>query len=104
MQFTDSHTHLYLKEFTSDRDLLIKEAIEKGVSRFFLPNIDSSSIEDMIALEKKYPGNCFAMMGLHPCSVKENWKEELSIVEKKLAERKFAAVGEIGIDLYWDTT
>ena len=104
MQLTDSHTHLYLEDFTSDRDLLIKEAIEKGVSRFFLPNIDSSSIESMTAFEKQYPENCFAMMGLHPCSVKANWKKELDLVKKKLLERKFAAVGEIGIDLYWDIT
>jgi len=104
MQFTDTHTHLYLQEFTSDGDLLIQEAIEKGINRFFLPNIDSSSIEAMIALEIKYPENCFAMMGLHPCSVKENWKEELALVEKNLSQRKFVAVGEIGIDLYWDKT
>ncbi len=104
MIFTDTHIHLYAEEFTSDRDLLIREAISQGVQRFFLPNIDSTSIEGLFDLEKKYPENCFAMMGLHPCSVKENWKEELAMVEKKLSERKFAGVGEIGIDLYWDKT
>ena len=102
MQLTDTHTHLYLEGFLSDRDLLIREAIEKNVNRFFLPNIDRTSIDAMIDLEKKYPENCFAMMGLHPCSVKENWKDEMALVEKYLSERKFTAVGEIGIDLYWD--
>jgi TatD DNase family protein len=104
MILTDTHIHLYADEFTSDSDLLIREAMDKGVQRFFLPNIDSTSLEAMLALEEKYPENCFAMMGLHPCSVKENWKEEITLVEKKLAERKFAAIGEIGIDLYWDKT
>lgn len=104
MIFTDTHTHLYAEEFTSDRDLLIREAMDNGVQRFFLPNIDSAFVDSMLELEKKYPQHCFPMMGLHPCSVKENWKEELSLVEKYLGERKFAAVGEIGIDLYWDKT
>lgn len=101
---TDTHTHLYLGEFDPDRDALISEAKVAGVERFFLPNIDSSSFEMMLTLEKKYPANCFAMMGLHPTSVKENWKQELEAVEKKLGERKYSGVGEIGIDLYWDKT
>jgi TatD DNase family protein len=104
MVFTDTHIHLYADEYTSDRDLLIKEAIEKGIQRFFLPNIDSTSITGLLELEKKYPENCFPMMGLHPTSVKENWKEELAIVEKQFSERKYFGVGEIGIDLYWDKT
>jgi len=104
MILTDTHTHLYAEEFTSDRDLLIREAIESGIQRFFLPNIDSTSLREMFSVEEKFPTNCFAMMGLHPCSVKENWKEELALVEKHLSERKFAGVGEIGIDLYWDKT
>ena len=104
MVLTDTHTHLYLGEFDPDRDALIAEAKEANVERFFLPNIDSGSMDAMLALEKKYPQNCFAMMGLHPCSVKENWKKELDLVEKKLAERRYSAVGEIGIDLYWDKT
>src|SRR5689334_22083718 len=102
MVFTDTHIHLYADDFTSDRDLLIKEAIDKGVQRFFLPNIDSTSVDVLLDLEKKYPANCFPMMGLHPTSIKENWKEELAIVEKQLSERKYFGVGEIGIDLYWD--
>lgn len=104
MILTDTHTHLYVSEFDSDRDALIAEAKAVGIERFFLPNIDSSSVDAMLNLEKKYTDNCFAMMGLHPTSVKENWKEELERVEKKLSERKYAAVGEIGIDLYWDKT
>ncbi len=104
MILTDTHIHLYAQEFNTDRDLLISDAMAKGVQRFFLPNIDSTSMEAMLLLEKKYPENCFAMMGLHPCSVKENWQEELTLVEKHFAERKFTGVGEIGMDLFWDKT
>src|SRR5690349_17943186 len=104
MVITDTHTHLYLEDFASDRDLLIREAMSKGVQRFFLPNIDSTSVDALHTLSEKYPVNCFPMMGLHPCSVKENWKEEMALVEKLLAEKKYAAVGEIGMDLYWDKT
>jgi TatD DNase family protein len=104
MIITDTHTHLYAGEFSTDRDLLIREAINKGVQRFFLPNIDSEFVGAMLEVEKKFPENCFAMMGLHPCSVKANWKSEMELVEKYLSERKFAAIGEIGIDLYWDKT
>jgi len=104
MIVTDTHIHLYAEEFSSDRDLLIREAMEQGVQRFFLPNIDSTSTDALIDLERKYPENCFAMMGLHPCSVKENYREEMAMVEKLLSERTFSAIGEIGIDLYWDKT
>ena len=104
MILTDTHTHLYLTEFDSDRDTLIAEAKASGIERFFLPNIDSSSKNAMHSLETKFPDNCFAMMGLHPTSVKENWKKELEAVEQNLSERKYAGVGEIGIDLYWDKT
>lgn len=102
--FTDTHTHLYAEEFAADRDNLLQEAIHQGLSRFFLPNIDSASIEPMLELERNYPGTCFPMMGLHPCSVKENWESEMALVEEWLGKRKFAAVGEMGIDLYWDKT
>src|SRR5688572_14121065 len=104
MILTDTHTHLYLPEFDSDRDTLIAEAKASGIERFFLPNIDSSSKNAMHSLETKFPDNCFAMMGLHPTSVKENWKKELEAVEQNLNERKYVGVGEIGIDLYWDKT
>ncbi len=104
MILTDTHTHLYLSEFDSDRDVLMAEAKASGIERFFLPNIDSSSVNVILSLENQFPDNCFAMMGLHPTSVKENWKEELDAVEKQLSERKYSGVGEIGIDLYWDKT
>ena len=102
MILTDTHTHLYSSQFDEDRSEIIQNAINKGVSRLFLPNIDSNSIDGMLALENEFPNNCFAMMGLHPCSVKEDYKEELVIVEKHLNKRDFCAIGEIGIDLYWD--
>jgi len=104
MHLIDTHTHLYLKQFEADRAEVFQRAISNGVKEFYLPNIDSSSIEDMLALEANYPDNCYAMMGLHPCSVKENVEEELQIVEQWLKKRSFCAIGEIGIDLHWDTT
>jgi len=102
--FIDTHTHLYSEEFDADRNEIIKNAISKGITKLYLPNVDSSSIDDMLQLEKEFPENCFAMMGLHPCSVKENYLEELAIIEDWLTKRKFVAIGEIGIDLYWDKT
>ncbi len=102
--FIDTHTHVYAEEFKDDRKEMIQKAISVGVDKFYLPNIDSSSIEGMLQLEKDFPGVCIPMMGLHPCSVNESVEEELKIVEEWLAKRKFSAVGEIGIDLYWDKT
>ena len=104
MTITDTHTHLYSSEFDQDRIETINRAIKNGVSRFFIPAIDSSSIQKMYDLEQLFPENIFLMMGLHPCYVKENYLDELAIVEKELASRKFYAIGEIGIDLYWDKT
>jgi TatD DNase family protein len=104
MILTDTHTHLYSKEFDTDRDVLISKAIDAGISRLFMPNVDSESIAGMFQVEKQFPGNCFAMMGLHPCSVNANYQHELQIIEYWLNKRKFVAIGEIGIDLYWDTT
>lgn len=101
---TDTHTHLYAEEFNADRTVLIQKAINNGVKRFYLPNIDSTSIEAMHLLEKEFPENCFAMMGLHPCSVNASVETELAIVKNWLSKRKYAAIGEIGIDLYWDKT
>lgn len=100
----DTHTHLYAEEFNADRKSLIEKAIANGITEFYLPNIDSGSIAPMLALEQEMPENCFAMMGLHPCSVNAGWKTELETVKKWLETRKFVAVGEIGIDLYWDKT
>jgi TatD DNase family protein len=105
MILTDTHTHLYSEEFQNDRNEIIQKAIESGVSRFFVPSIDSTYTQMMYAIEKQFPENIFLMMGLHPCYVKpENYIEELAHVEQELATRKFQAVGEIGIDLYWDKT
>lgn len=102
--YTDSHTHLYLDAFEGDRDQMIHRALEAGVSRMFLPNIDSSSIDPLYSLVEKYPSHCFPMMGLHPTSVKENFRDELKIIESCLDQRQVIAIGETGIDLYWDTT
>ena len=102
MKLIDTHTHLYVEAFDEDRDQVIEKAIAVGVERFYLPAIDSTYTARMLDLEKKYPDQIRLMMGLHPTHVKENYKEELLHVEQFLAKRNFAAVGEIGIDLYWD--
>ncbi|NCU06293.1 MAG: TatD family hydrolase [Chitinophagaceae bacterium] len=104
MQIIDTHTHLYLEEFQADIDEVLTRARAEGVTRFYLPNVDSSSIPDLLKLEEQYPGECVAMMGLHPCYVKENAADELKLVEEWLKKRPFAAVGEIGLDYYWDKT
>ena len=104
MTITDTHTHLYSTEFDEDRDEMIQRAINAGVSRFFIPAIDSAYTQSMYDLENAYPNNIFLMMGLHPTHVKDNYLEELHHVEEELAKRKFFAMGEIGIDLYWDKT
>ncbi|WP_092848799.1 TatD family hydrolase [Algibacter pectinivorans] len=102
MIITDTHTHLYSEAFDEDRDDMIKRAIAQGVSRFFIPAIDSTYTKAMLQLKQDYPNHVYLMMGLHPTHVKDNYKEELKHVEEMLASRKFYAVGEIGIDLYWD--
>lgn len=99
---TDTHTHLYSEAFKDDRNEIINRAIEKGIQRFFIPAIDSSYTKVMYDLEKEFPSSVFLMMGLHPTSVKENYEDELRHVEEQFQKRKFFAVGEIGIDLYWD--
>ena len=104
MTIIDTHAHLYAEEFIADVDLVIERAQKKGVSKIYLPAIDSSETESMLALEQKFPGVCIAMMGLHPCYVKENFKEELAHVRSWLDKRDFVAVGEIGLDFYWDKT
>ena len=104
MPLVDTHCHLYSEEFEVDQAAVVQRAIAAGVERFYLPGIDSTSIPAMLELEQKFPGKCFAMMGLHPCYVKENYQQELIIVKDWLAKRKFAAVGEIGLDYYWDKT
>ncbi len=104
MILTDTHTHLYSKDFDPDRTLLIQKAIDNGITRFFMPNVDDESIPLMFQVEKQFPDNCFAMMGLHPCSVNSTYQKELKVVKHWLGKRKFVAIGEIGIDLYWDKT
>ncbi len=104
MIITDTHTHLYSEAFDEDRAEMINRAIDANVKRFFIPAIDSTYTDSMLQLEKAFPDNVFLMMGLHPTHVKENYKEELAHVEGQLASRSFYAIGEIGIDLYWDKT
>ena len=100
--YVDSHTHLYLDAFDADREGMIQRALDAKVHRMLLPNIDSSSMDDMFRLADKFPENCYPMMGLHPGSVKENYLEELSRVESVLSGKGIIAIGETGIDLYWD--
>ncbi len=99
---TDTHTHLYSEQFDDDQNEMIQRALDKNISRFFIPAIDSSYTERMLQLEANYPDNVFLMMGLHPTSVKENYLEELAHVKEWIDKRDFYAIGEIGIDLYWD--
>ena len=98
----DTHCHLYLDEFRNDLETVIARAEAEGVSKFYLPAIDSSETDHLFETEKRFKGKCFPMMGLHPCSVKENYEVELRLVERWLNQRAFAAVGEIGLDYYWD--
>ena len=100
----DTHTHLYSSQFDQDREDVIQQCIKNGVDKFLLPNIDKSSIQGMLALQNKFPLNCFAMMGLHPCSVDLNWEQELEEINTLLQQERIIAIGEIGIDLYWDKT
>ena len=104
MIITDTHTHLYSESFDEDRTEMIQRAIDANVKRFFIPAIDSAYTDAMFQLEKDFPDHIFLMMGLHPTHVKENYLDELKHVEEQLASRKFYAIGEIGIDLYWDTS
>jgi TatD DNase family protein len=100
----DTHTHLYAEEFNPDRTALVTKAIANGIKQFYLPNIDSVSIQPMFDLESQFPEHCFPMMGLHPCHVNANYQNELKLVEEWLKKRPFIGIGEIGMDLYWDKT
>ena len=104
MQITDTHSHIYLDGFAADQAEMLLRAEKEGVRKILMPAIDSQTHEQMLTLEKLNPAQCFAMMGLHPCSVKENFREELAIVKNYMADRNFKAVGEIGLDFYWDKT
>ena len=100
----DTHTHLYLNTFDNDLDDVMIRAENAGVKKMYLPAIDSSTHEAMLRVEARYPEQCFAMIGLHPCSVKADYKKELAIIEAHLQQRTFAAIGETGLDFYWDTS
>ena len=104
MKFIDTHTHLYSEEFNTDIDKVIENAISNNIEKFFMPNIDSTVVTEMLMLEAKYPGRCYPMMGLHPCYVKENYETEMATVLDWLNKRHFCAIGEIGLDYYWDTS
>jgi TatD DNase family protein len=104
MQFIDTHAHVYSEELLPDLNQLMTSAIGSGVNKIFMPAIDSHTLEAMLSVERAFPENCFAMMGLHPCYVKENVQTELDIVADQLSKRKFPAIGEIGLDFYWDKT
>ena len=103
MNFIDTHTHLFASEFDNDIDIVIKNALDNGISKMLLPNIDSTTTTKMLQLCDMYPNTCYPMIGLHPCSIKkDNLEKEISHVEQMLSQNKFIAVGEIGLDLYWD--
>lgn len=102
--WVDTHAHIYADEFAPDRADMIHRAAEKNIGKIFMPNIDHTSVEGMLDLEQKYPTVCYPMMGLHPCYVKNDFEKELYQVESWLQRRTFAAVGEMGTDLYWDKT
>lgn len=102
--FVDTHTHLFSESFDEDRTAVVERAINANVEYMLLPNIDVASIEGMHQLEQQFPEHCFAMMGLHPGYVAANWEKDLEIVRTHLFQRKYVAVGEIGMDLYWDKT
>ena len=104
MHFVDTHAHIYAEELTSDLNLIMKNAVAVGINKIIMPAIDSSTLEAMLKVEQQFPEQCIAMMGLHPCYVKENHKEELKLVEEWIGKRKFIAIGEIGLDFYWDKT
>ena len=104
MSFTDTHTHLYLEQFNDDIDSVIENSISSNVNRLFLPAINSSHTESMLLLKERYPENIFLMSGLHPCYVETNFLDEIKHVEMIISENEIVAVGEIGIDLYWDKT
>ncbi|MFK7899840.1 MAG: TatD family hydrolase [Cyclobacteriaceae bacterium] len=98
----DSHAHIYSEKFADDREAMLQRAFNGGISKILMPNIDYDSIEGMLALEKAYPAQCFAMMGIHPCAVTTDYKQQLQEVSDWLEKRDFIAIGEIGLDYYWD--
>jgi len=104
MSLIDTHAHIYSSKFDADRDLVVEDVINAGVTKIFMPNVDVDSIDRMLDCESRYPGLCLPMMGLHPCEVGDDFEEQLRHMEGWLARRPFASIGEIGTDLYWDKT
>lgn len=104
MGIIETHAHIYLKEFDEDRQEVIDRALEEGVDKILMPNINSESIPNMLAVEKENPTTCIPMIGLHPCYVKEDFEQELAVMKEWLDKRSFVAIGEIGMDLHWDTS
>jgi TatD DNase family protein len=104
MQFIDTHTHLYLPEFDTDRDEVVNRAVGRGITKMLLPNIDLQSVDKMLSAVTRYPGICYPMTGLHPTSVRKDYLLQLETLENLFSKYKFIAIGEIGIDLYWDKT
>jgi TatD DNase family protein len=104
MNYIDTHAHIYSPKFDSDREEVVQRAVENGVDKIYMPNIDVDSIDAMLEAELRYPGVCIPMMGLHPCDVGKDFEKQLYVMEAWLDKRPFAAVGEIGLDLYWDKT
>ncbi len=104
MKLIDTHTHLYTEEFKKDILEVVGRAEAEGVQKFFLPAIDQSENKALLELEKQFPEKMFAMAGLHPCSVKEDYEDELEKINQQLSEREFAGIGETGLDFYWDTS
>jgi TatD DNase family protein len=102
MELIDTHCHLYLQDFDSDREAVIARSEKAGVKKFYLPSVDSEIFPALLATESQFAGKCVAMCGLHPCSVKDSWMDELSFFRRWLERKKFAAIGEIGLDFYWD--
>lgn len=104
MTYVDTHAHLYSSKFDSDREEVVQHCLENGVNKIFMPNVDVATIDPMLEAEHKYPGICIPMMGLHPCDVDKDFEKQLYVMEEWLEKRPFVAVGEIGLDLYWDKT
>ncbi|MDO9551902.1 TatD family hydrolase [Rhodonellum sp.] len=104
MNFTDTHAHIYSSKFDGDRAEIIGRSVQNGVHKIYMPNISVESIDPMLDAESKYPGICIPMMGLHPCDVKKDFAKELYVMEEWLEKRPFSAIGETGLDLYWDKT
>ncbi len=104
MQLIDTHAHIYSKEFAKDIHDVLRISEEQGVNKIYMPNVDATTIDGMLEMEQKYPAMCIPMMGLHPCHVEKGFERELYVVEEWLAKRPFVAVGEIGLDYYWDKT